>query len=85
MSRIDYWHNKLPYLGSRKIVSKLNEEDYLVCRKTVRRLMTKMCICAVHPKPNLSAQIYKEGIVPYLLRIYNVAFPNQARGKRMLN
>ena len=85
MSRIDYWHNKLPYLGSRKIVSKLNEEGYLVCRKTVRRLMTKMCICAVHPKPNLSAQNYKEGIDPYLLRSYNVAFPNPARGKRMLN
>ena len=31
------------------------------------------------------ARNYKEGIVPYLLRIYNVAFPNQARGKRMLN
>lgn len=77
MSRIDYWHNKCPYLGFRKIVSKLNEEGYLVCRKTVRRLMTKMCICAVHPKPNLSARNYKEGIVPYLLRNYNVAFPNQ--------
>lgn len=36
-----------------------------------------MCICAVHPTPNLSARNYKEGIVPYLLRNYNVAFPNQ--------
>ena len=39
MSRIDYWHNKCPYLGSRKIVTKLSEEGYPVCRKTVRRLM----------------------------------------------
>lgn len=77
MARIDYWHTRCPYLGSRKIVTKLQEEGFAVCRKTVRRLMLKMGIYAVYPKPNLSKRNFKEGIVPYLLRNYSVLFPNQ--------
>ena len=77
MARIDYWHTALPYLGSRKLVIKLNEDGYPVKRKIVRRLMQKMGIYAIYPKPNLSARNFKEAIVPYLLRNYNVAFPNQ--------
>ena len=77
MARIDYWHTALPYLGSRKLVIKLNEDGYPVKRKIVRRLMQKMGIYAIYPKPNLSARSFKEAIVPYLLRNYNVAFPNQ--------
>jgi putative transposase len=77
MARIDYWHTRCPYLGSRKIVAKLQEEGFSVCRKTVRRLMLKMGIYAVYPKPNLSKRNFKESIVPYLLRNYNVSFPNQ--------
>lgn len=75
--RIDHWHTRCPYLGSRKIASKLQEEGFPVCRKTVRRLMLKMGIYAVYPKPNLSKRNFKEAIVPYLLRNYNVSFPNQ--------
>ena len=77
MVRIDNWHPRRPYLGSRKIASKLQEEGFPVCRKTVRRLMLKMGIYAVYPKPNLSKRNFKEAIVPYLLRNYNVSFPNQ--------
>ena len=44
MSRIDVWHTKCPYLGSRKIAIKLQEEGFSVCRKTIRRLMQKMGI-----------------------------------------
>lgn len=39
MERIDYWHTIMPYLGSRRLVKKLNEDGYNVCRKTVRLLM----------------------------------------------
>jgi putative transposase len=39
--------------------------------------MLKMGIYAVYPKPNLSKRNFKEAIVPYLLRNYNVSFPNQ--------
>ena len=77
MARIDYWHTRCPYLGSRKIVAKLQEEGFSACRKTVRRLMLKMGIYAVYPKLNLSKRNFKEAIVPYLLRNYDVSFPNQ--------
>ena len=77
MARIDLWHTRCPYLGSRKLVTKLQEEEFQVCRKTVRRLMQKMGIYAVYPKPNLSKRNFKEAIVPYLLRNYTASFPNQ--------
>ena len=39
MHRIDHWHVKFPYLGSREITVKLREDGYKVGRKTVRCLM----------------------------------------------
>ena len=77
MRRIDDWHTKFPYFGSRKIAVKLCEDGYNVGRKTVQRLMQKMSIYAIYPKPNLSKRNFKESIVPYLLRNYPVTFPNQ--------
>ena len=64
-------------LTTSKLAIKLQEEGFPVCRKTVRRLMQKMGIYAVYPKPNLSKRNFKEAIVPYLLRNYHVCFPNQ--------
>ena len=77
MQRIDEWHTQCPYFGSRKILVKLQEEGYNVCRKTVRNLMQKMAIYAIYPKENLSKRNFKGSIVPYLLRNYTVNFPNQ--------
>ena len=42
MSRIDYWHTTMPYLGTRKIAVKLKEEGYSVGRKLVRSYMQEM-------------------------------------------
>jgi putative transposase len=44
MARIDYWHKKLPGMGSRKMVVKLREDGVSVGRKLVRRYMTEMNI-----------------------------------------
>ncbi len=77
MRRIDHWHMKFPYFGSRKIAVKLQDEGYNVSRKTTRRLMQAMAIYAIYPKINLSKRNHKESIVPYLLRNYVVNFPNQ--------
>lgn len=41
MQRIDDWHTKCPYLGSRNILVKFQEESYNICRKTVRNIMRK--------------------------------------------
>ena len=77
MARIDYWHTKLPAMGSRKIHVKLCEEGYQISRKYVRNRMVEMAITAIYPKPGLSKRNYKEAVVPYLLRNYAVRFPNQ--------
>lgn len=78
MSRIDYWHTTMPYLGTRRIAAKLREEGYPAGRKLVRSCMREMGIHAVYPKQNLSRRNFKEAIVPYLLRNKVISFPNQA-------
>jgi len=77
MARIDYWHTQMPAIGSRKIVVLLNQEGYHVGRKYVRNRMQEMGIHAVYPKINLSKRNFKQAIVPYLLRNYEVRYPNQ--------
>ena len=78
MARIDYWHTKLPCMGTRKLAVKLRGEGYGVGRKLVRSYMQEMGIHAVYPKQNLSKRNFKEAIVPYLLRNKVISFPNQA-------
>lgn len=77
MQRMDDWHTKCPYLGSRKILVKLQEEGYNICRKTVRNIMREMAIYVIYSKENLSKRNFKESIVQYLLRNYTLNFPNQ--------
>ena len=77
LARIDFWHTTMPYLGTRKIAARLQEEGYAVGRKLVRSYMQEMGIHAVYPRPNLSKRNFKEAIVPYLLRNKVVSFPNQ--------
>jgi len=77
MSRIDYWRTELPAIGSRKIAAKLRDEGYKVGRKLVRSYMREMEIYAIYPKPNLSKNDGKEGVVPYLLWYKTALFPNQ--------
>ena len=78
MARLDYWHTKMPYLGSRKLAVQLEKEDSIeITRKVVRRLMGIMGIRAICPKENLSKRNFKEAIVPYRLRNKLVFIPNQ--------
>lgn len=78
MARIDYWHTKMPYLGSRKLAIQLQNEDGIdISRKVIRRLMSIMGIHAICPKENLSKRNFKEAIVPYRLRNKIVFVPNQ--------
>ena len=74
---IDRWHNKMPYLGSRKLVMKLAGEGLKTNRKEVGRLMKEMGIYAIYPKPNLSKRNKKHKIYPYLLRNKPIFLPNQ--------
>lgn len=74
---IDRWHTKMPYLGCRKLVTKLEEEGLKTHRKQVRRYMQEMGIYPVYPKPNLSKRNKKHKVYPYLLRGKQIFLPNQ--------
>ena len=77
-NRLDYWHTKMPYLGTRKLRRKLQEEDQIkVGRKLIKRYMDEMGIYAVYPKPNLSKRNKQHKIYPYLLRNLDINRPNQ--------
>lgn len=76
--RIDYWHTKLPYAGTRRMKALLHRQDGLVAgRKLIKRLMEEMGIYAVYPKPKLSKPGKEHKHFPYLLKNKSIAFPNQ--------
>jgi len=77
-SRLDFWHTKMCYLGVRRLVRKLKEEDNIATgRKLIKRYMGEMGIYAVYPKPNLSKRNHKHKTFPYLLRNIPIIKPNQ--------
>jgi putative transposase len=77
--RLDYWHTKHCWMGSRKLANKLKKEDKIegIGRQLVRRYMREMGIFAVYPKPNLSKPSKEHKKYPYLLRKMNIWLPNQ--------
>ncbi len=77
MSRLDYWHVEMPYLGARRLRSKLRDEGLIVGRKRIKSLMEEMGIFAIYPKKNLSKRNQKHKIYPYLLRNKHIFLPNQ--------
>ena len=80
MREIDQIHLDYPFLGSRRITDALNRADHRrdpVNRKRVRRLMSKMGIVTVYPKPNTSAPDHSHTIYPYLIRDRAIGRPNE--------
>lgn len=74
---IDSIHLDKPFLGSRRITDELQERGWTINRKRTRRLMQKLSIAAVAPKPNLSKPGKGHRVYPYLLRGLAVTRPNQ--------
>jgi putative transposase len=77
MKRIDELYLKYPFLGSRKMAALLQREGQLVGRRRARRLMRKMGLVAVGPKPNTSQRHPGHKVYPYLLRGMAINRPNQ--------
>jgi putative transposase len=77
MRRIDELFTAWPFLGSRRMTAMLRAEDYLINRKRVRRLMRKMGIAALGPRPRTSKPAPGHKIFPYLLRGLAIERPNQ--------
>ncbi len=77
MRRIDELFIAWPFLGSRRMAKMLQAEGRLINRKRVRRLMRKMGIVALGPKPRTSKPAPGHKIFPYLLRGLAIERPNQ--------
>lgn len=76
MRRIDELFTAWPFLGSRRITQMLKAEDEKINRKRVQRLMRKMGIAALGPKPNTTKPAPGHKIFPYLLRHLKIERPN---------
>jgi putative transposase len=77
MRRIDELFLSYPFLGSRRIALMLSADGERINRKRVQRLMRKMGIAALGPKPRTSKPAPGHKIFPYLLRGLAIERPNQ--------
>jgi putative transposase len=77
MRRIDELFTVWPFLGSRRLTAMLRAEGYALNRKRVQRLMRKMGIAALGPKPRTTTPAPGHKIYPYLLRDLAIDRPNQ--------
>jgi putative transposase len=77
MRRIDALHLDYPFAGSRMLRDLLRGEGVVIGREMVRTMMRRMCIEALHRRPNTSKPCPGHKIYPYLLRGLTVERPNQ--------
>jgi putative transposase len=75
--RIDELFTAWPFLGSRRLTTLLRAEGCALNRKRVQRLMRKMGIAALGPKPRTTVPAPGHKIYPYLLRGLAIERPNQ--------
>jgi putative transposase len=67
MRRIDELYTRYPFYGTRKMRDHLRREGYKVNRKRVQRLMRKMALVSIAPKPDTSRPAPAHKVYPYLL------------------
>jgi putative transposase len=75
--RIDELFTAWPFLGSRRMTMMLRAEGHAINRKRVQRLMPKMGIAALGPKPRMTKPAPGYKIFPYLLGALTIDRPNQ--------
>ena len=77
MRLIDEQYTATPFFGARRIREKLKEKGWVVTRKRIRRLMKKMGLEAIYPKPRTSNRNVAHKVYPYLLRGLTIDKPDQ--------
>ena len=78
MRLIDEEYTRAPFYGYRKMTARLNDpHGYQVNHKRVARLMQKMGLQAVYPRPRTSIPDKQHKKYPYLLRGLDINRPNQ--------
>ena len=75
--RLDELFTAWPFLGSRRMAAMLRAEGHVINRKRVQRLMRRMGIAALGPKPRTTKPAPGHQIFPYLLRGMVIDRPNQ--------
>jgi putative transposase len=77
MRLIDEQYLVTPFYGSRRMREHLRGFGYAVNRKRIQRLMRKMGLEAIYPKPKTSPANAAHRVYPYLLRAVEVVRPCQ--------
>jgi len=77
MRLIDEQYLRRPFFGSRRMSVWLESVGHVVNRKRVQRLMRRMGIEALYPKPRTTQNNPEHRIFPYLLRDVAIVRPNQ--------
>jgi len=77
MRCIDLEYTDHPFYGTRQMRNVLRRKGYKINRKRVQRLMRKMGIQSIAPKPNTSKAHPQHKVYPYLLRNFDVTRSNQ--------
>lgn len=77
MNLIDEEYTKHPFYGTRQMRNYLRRQGHKVNRKRVQRLMRKMGLQSIAPKPNTSKSHPEHKKYPYLLRNMEISCPNQ--------
>ncbi len=77
MRLIDEQYLKTPFYGWPRMTAHLRRQGYAVNHKRIQRLMQKMGIQAIYPKPKTSGAAPGHKVYPYLLRNLAITRPNQ--------
>jgi len=77
MQLIDQEYTRHPFYGSRKMRDYLRRLGHQVNRKRIQRLMRKMGISSVAPRPNTSKPDIEHKVHPYLLKGLDITRANQ--------
>lgn len=77
MRLIDKQYTKTPFYGTRRMTAWLNRKERRVNRKRIARLMRKMGLYAVYPKPRTTFANKEHKKYPYLLKDIEITRPNQ--------
>jgi putative transposase len=77
MRLLDEQYTRTPFYGSRRLTAWLQAQGYAVNRKRVQRLLRRLGLEAIYPKPKTSAASARQPVYPYLLRQVPIERPNQ--------
>lgn len=77
MRLIDEQYMETPFYGWPRMTAILQRQGYAINHKRVQRLMQKMGIQAIYPKPKTTRSNPGHKIYPYLLRDVEIVRPNQ--------